>query len=267
MSAGLPMLREATVTPGERRVDAVADRPDRKASRLAWQREMERAQAANWFHGSMAAHGRLPSTSRPPESAPRPGDPPVGTAAVQLRVPAPLATTSATFSASAASAVTPSSVTTSNVAITGPFAARQERVRVGQVQEAGHFMPSDMRPVLRTIATRSAIETPVALADRLNWRAPDAADVGVQVHCESRAGGIVVWLGVQGDAQAIAQTAAAALAGLRQAWAGTPQRLARVVCNGQVIWSAVHEGVAVDTESSSSGSDLRLPGISNQKEL
>jgi hypothetical protein len=68
--------------------------------------------------------------------------------------------------------------------------------------------------------------------------APESTSSAPRLHIEQGTDGAIVWLGLDGDAAAIAARAAALCAELRRSFPGTQQRLALVVCNGHAIYSS-----------------------------
>lgn len=261
--------RDAAGTLGRRHADAQAKQTDGRVQRSGWQREMERAQAATWFHAPAAAAADNATASaggQPDKLARRVVEPSRGLAAKRAETSPPALALRAAMIVRTADAVA-STAAPANSPVTGATTLPQERGRTGAGGQPEAALRQELRQALRAMTVRSATATPVAEGDWLHCTMPDAPDVTVRVHCENCTDGMVVWLGVQGDASGVARIAADVLVELRQAWARGPQRLVRLICNGQLAWSAAREGVSVDIPNSSSGSDPESAGISHPKEL
>jgi hypothetical protein len=119
--------------------------------------------------------------------------------------------------------------------IAAPFPVVSPRVA------AGASAPAAPSPGWRSIAlpARSLPVTAKATAPQSNVlpsETPSPADETIRVHVETTADGLHVWFGLAGDSAAVAARAQSLLAELRRACAGTGERLARVVCNGETVF-------------------------------
>jgi hypothetical protein len=79
----------------------------------------------------------------------------------------------------------------------------------------------------------------------------DPAPVRLHVSVAA-ADGLRIWLGIDGNADAITERAAAVIGELRRAFHGSGQRVSSVVCNGSALYSdlAVSDVAACDSHSS-----------------
>lgn len=182
----------------------------------AWQLEMEKAQTQQWFHGAVppgaatALQARFRSGATPQGGT---HGAPQGGAAASV----PHAAGGVPMPALAASAP-------SHHRFPAVLQALQGQGSAAVACTAPAWQPG--APVVRNEAA-----PPLRAAPLQPQAQPVAGEApAVRVHVEESAQGLRVWLGIPGEAAAVAARAQAVLAELRRELPG--QRLALVVCNG-----------------------------------
>lgn len=234
--------------------------PTRAGAGRAWQREMERAQAATWFHAGLPAAQAVP-LAQPGAASPLP---------LEAGEPRPDRQASQTPPQDSSSwrerPVRDSEAPQAGSAIHPPSATRVDAdigagPAVATVRGAVTHSPLLGRPFLSFVAgapvpPASQCATPICIFQPAlaTVRAPVAAAAaraiapepaapppsappGPRIHVEEGPAGLQVWLGIDGDEAQVAARAASILAELRRAPAFAGQRLASVVCNGATVYA------------------------------
>jgi hypothetical protein len=104
-----------------------------------------------------------------------------------------------------------------------------------------HGLPSAPGSTLANQPHPKGLGDPTVLArHRMDpWLATEPpAQSGPRMHMEHGPDGAVVWLGLNGDAAAVAARAVALCSELRRSLSDAGQRLALVVCNGQTVYTS-----------------------------
>lgn len=198
----------------------------------AWRREMEKAQATEWFHG---AADRAPAR--------HPGDPREklpGQAGGHGRVPKPGAMQAPAFL----------------VASPAHAPGSSESLRLpGPVHPAFPLAPSfDLQaPAMAAASGIGGAVSAVSFSVQGPLRAGTAAALvavpvppggepeprsGLRMHMEHGPHGTTVWLGVDGDAASVAARAWALVTDLRRELQASGRPLHAVVCNGRTLFQA-----------------------------
>lgn len=232
-----------------------AGQGDTAQQQVAWQREMERAQMANWFKPPLAADKDNPSASsgRAPEAPARTGR--IGAVKV-------LTATAGGNPAAVASELAvpleplPSSL---QIGVADVFqgAAQVPRAAVRFFAEMRPAVvaeaPSEIRPLtdvqlrggaspLRTAGEDVAGSAPDAGADAVaeTWTQSSStldAQAPVRLHEESMSEGQAVWIAMRADDDALAAMLPRIVADLQRGMLQDHgQRLYQVVCNGRLVW-------------------------------
>lgn len=208
-------------------VDFPACSRPRESEVASWLGELRKAQAGQWFHGPLAAPDTVPNgadvSSRPlRRHAGAPADQ-RGTAKVlagaqafpganaHLRLPDVLAAAGAGARRTPSSCPELGGAAVHDRAAVVPPVPRQEAVATTDVEAETLAGPA-----------RARFSTP-------------GQDSGPRVHLEHRPEGMAVWIGVDGDAAAVAVRAAAILSELRRSVPGGGP-LALLVCNGSTVY-------------------------------
>lgn len=218
-----------TVPAAERRADAP---PAATGGDRGWQLAMERAQTRQWFHGAL---GQGPGPAFDAPAAGQPASKVAGTSPERLAPEASPrhARDAATREGGRGSA---------------PAAAAHNFAATGT--------PAATALALRSLATTAAVPAAAMSSDAVDAapspryepasaRIPALQSPGVRVHVEAGPQGLHVWLGVDGDAAAVAARAQAVLAELRRGLGASAPRLALVVCNGETLFASPAAGTHV----------------------
>jgi len=210
----------------------------------AWQREMERAQLANWLaaRGISASAGANAAAESPQRDGPgrKAEDPVTRTAPGRL------------------SHASLFGVQADAVPLPGDLVQQPLRQRAVQSSSAVNaeraFAPSHEPAAPERVDEANASSSP-----SMPSRATVSEAAAVRVHMERHAEGQVVWIAMRdGDTQA--RILSRLIADLRQDLAASGQKLHRVVCNGRLVWSdtasASHEAGADGWADPSTGDGL-----------
>ncbi|TFY97078.1 hypothetical protein [Ramlibacter humi] len=195
----------------------------------AWQLAMEKAQTRQWFHGAVGhGHAAIAGGPSAPQAnrdvaMPRGGQ---VMANGDMPVPGP-ATSRADGRVAAAVRTTPATA----LALAKTSSVHRALVLSAATQPAGSPQPVKQRAVAVDGAPASDTASPSA-------QPAPAPSPDMRVHVEESAGGLRVWVGIAGDAAAVAARAQVLLADLRRQCAETGHRLQKVVCNGEVFFEA-----------------------------
>lgn len=209
-----------TGAPAAQAIPDIASRTPGERAPAAWQKELERACTASWFHGPL-----LPGEARVATVHP-------GATATVLAAPSqpvhhpPGALHPAARDAGRAHGQLP---------VAG--GGRQHPQMVG---ESHSHLPSSLVnggrvPRWEVAEARSCGDSPsgkyVAPCE-----APYRANAApVRIHSEAGPAGLTIWLGIDGDAALVADRSSEVLEALLRQMREAGQRLAAVVCNGKAI--------------------------------
>lgn len=247
--------RHAAALPA--RQGSPAGQGDTAQQQVAWQREMERAQMANWFKPPLAADkgNAAASPGRAPEAPARNrttaaaqvpsaivGGNPLAAASPALAMP--LAPGAAGLPAGAADVF--------DAAAQVPRAAVRffAEMRPAVIAEAS----SETRPLADVQLRRGANMLPTP-SESVDSSAPDVeadavaesrpqpsstpdAQAPVRLHEESMPEGQAVWIAMRADDDALAAMLPRIVADLQRGVQERGQRLHQVVCNGRLVWRA-----------------------------
>ena len=204
-----------------------------------WQREMERAQCAAWFHGALGRDARSGEPSvgetqaraqEPPwqlvegERCARGEDPKQRRPDVRAVVAGDAADDGASAGLPVGAAVLESSV---SAGVTRPGAPP--------------IIADGPRPVLGLPANRRANSAVHAVPPQRregSWVSNSPTSTpGVRLHVEQSRDGLRLWLGIDGEEALVAVKAAAVLAELRHGGGLAGHRVASIVCNGATLYA------------------------------
>ncbi|MDB5914968.1 MAG: hypothetical protein JWP22_3643 [Ramlibacter sp.] len=217
----------------------------------AWRQEWQRAQTRAWFYGPLSSGGAEIHKEASDDARPEPAVAPSMSPAAPAQFAWSLPVSSSEPAAAMAMPKEPEDQPLRPASAWG--AAAQPRLSSAFAfaslppalltpalpgeSSATHPAPRESREVPQTrCAAFRADSAPVARREPAT-RPAQAMASGVRLHIEQGPDGAVVWLGIDGDAAAIALRAAAICADLRRNLSGTQQGLALVVCNGRAIYS------------------------------
>jgi hypothetical protein len=249
-----------------------ASQGDTVQQQAAWQREMERAQMANWFKPPLAADksSAAASSGRAPEAPARTER--LGAALAQV----PAAITGSNPAAAASELAMPLEplVASPRIGVADVFggAARAPHAAVRFFAEMRPAVaaeaPAETRPLADVQLHRGASVLPTS-DKSVDDSAPDAqaeavaesrtqssstpdAQAPVRLHEESMPEGQAVWIAMRADDDALAAMLPRIVADLQRGVQDRGQRLHQVVCNGRLVWRA-------DAGAPAAG-DISIPG-------
>jgi len=200
-----------------------------KNSGMAWQREMERAQLASWFHPPVLAGSHHAMTMRD-----------VGAKVAVQGPPAIAVDTPAHMNAGAPAIDMLSLTKTVSGAVNwpcdaGPVQAEETsavEIKVSQGM-ANASPPQKSAAVSVQPSTQNTSNPGEPLSALPSLNAPDQKQAAIRLHAQWSAQGVQVWLGIDGDASVIEQHAARIVSQLEQTLQAQGLCLDSVVCNGR----------------------------------
>lgn len=213
---------------------------------VAWGRELEVARRLAWFHGAAgSAAGDPQSMPDPGRDAERPpGEAPLA-AGVPLASCAAWASPGAGVIGDSGWQAVPGRTALAGVAPSAGVAVATQPSRTLILactpMEPGHLHGAT--PPAGVAAESRNGAAPLAMAATGTGAATPAAQSrsakpSLRLHVEDTPQGVVVWLGMDGDAAGSAARAAPLVAELRRLLAASGQRLAGVICNGTPMQDA-----------------------------
>lgn len=184
----------------------------------AWQKELDRACGASWFHGALA---QLPS--RAAESA---GSHPASSVHVAQAFPG----------AAIREAQSPHAVCSPPARVTAVCGQQSARAEWPVGPKTQHLATDVAVNLHRNDAASKPTGDGSRHAVTVGHFAPDGGEAArVRIHAEAGGEGVTVWIGIDGDAALVARRSADLLEELLRQARETGQLLSAVICNGTPI--------------------------------
>ena len=257
--------RHAAALPA--RQGSPAGQGDTAQQQVAWQREMERAQMANWFKPPVAAgkDGTTAAPTRAPEAPDRGRTNTVAQAPGAIGSANPVAAApqlGMTMEPRTAAGLPIGAADVFNGAAQAPraavrfFAEMRTAVAAEAPQETKALSDVQLRrgaSLLPTVGEPVDNSAPDAEADavaepRTQPSSTPDAQAPVRLHEESMPEGQAVWIAMRADDDALAAMLPRIVADLQRGVQDRGQRLHQVVCNGRLVWrDGAEAGATGDT--------------------
>lgn len=208
-------------------VEFPASQRPRESEAISWLGELRKAQAGPWFQGPAAASDAMTEDAGVPLRSPRRQ---TDAAAGRQEGRKVLAGAQA-FAGTSGAGLRPR-----EVLVAGAGVCRTSLSSPKLDGAAGHDGATVLPPVLRQEAAAITDAEAEVHAGPVRAKTPiPGHDGGPRVHVEDRPEGLAVWVGMDGDAAAVAVRAAAILSELRRGVPGGGP-LALLVCNGRTLY-------------------------------
>lgn len=224
--------------------------------RLAWQREMERAQFAVWFKSVPVAERGMPAPGGAAAGLEAPARRPAATRAPMEGAPvSPTASMRFGAPASAGAAGEPSPQHEDLIPAAPRLPAGWGTPRAARAADAAlpaegattvepprapgaRWAPLATLPV--TSSAEAELPSPAESASSSEAKAfPATEPQALRLHAEMTPQGRAVWIGMQADTPALQTLLLQIVADLQRSFQGGDAPLHQVVCNGRVVW---HDG-------------------------